>query len=83
MAAHPITLIVKGQDTSETQFKVKPSHTVGKIALAYARSKGVAAGTIKLLFEGARLAPDDRTIEEAGLEDGDVIDAFVEQTGGG
>ena len=33
-------------------------------------------------FDGDRLS-SDKTAEEVGMEDGDEIDAMVEQTGGG
>ncbi|KAH0580536.1 hypothetical protein H2248_002028 [Termitomyces sp. 'cryptogamus'] len=39
-------------------------------------------GTFKFTFEGQRLQPDD-TPASLGMEDGDQIDAFLEQLGGG
>ncbi|TFY52574.1 hypothetical protein EVJ58_g9937 [Rhodofomes roseus] len=39
-------------------------------------------GTLKYLFEGQRVLPE-MTPAELGMEDGDTIDAHLEQLGGG
>ena len=38
--------------------------------------------TLRFLTNGERIAPDD-TCEKWGLEDGDIIEVFNEQIGGG
>ncbi|KAL1695637.1 hypothetical protein GGG16DRAFT_85984 [Schizophyllum commune] len=40
------------------------------------------AGTFKFTYDGTRVKPDD-TPAGLGMEDGDQIDAFLEQLGGG
>lgn len=47
------------QDGAETFFKVKPTTKMSKVFDAYAKRKGVASGTLRFLFDGERVQPDD------------------------
>ncbi|KAI9566595.1 hypothetical protein HD554DRAFT_2174252 [Boletus coccyginus] len=40
------------------------------------------AGTLRFAYEGKRLRPEDTPVE-LDMEDGDQIDAFLQQVGGG
>lgn len=53
----------------------------GKIKKNYAERVGVAAGSVRLIFDGSPVSDTD-TPRGLSLEDDDVIEAFVEQTGG-
>ncbi|GFR40533.1 hypothetical protein Agub_g1105 [Astrephomene gubernaculifera] len=62
------------------EFKVKPGTRFYKMIEAFARVRGVAKDHYRFVFDGHKLDPND-TVAEAGLMDGDIIDAFCEQTG--
>lgn len=64
---------------SETHFKVKPTTKFEKILNAYQTKK--AQNGFHFLFDGARLLSHWTPADE-GLEDGDSIDAVIEQVGG-
>lgn len=74
-------LVVKDQGGGEVHFKVKPTTKFEKIMASYAGNKSIDQRSIRFLFEGRRLQPD-QTPHELGMESEDVIDAVIEQTGG-
>ncbi|KAF6734917.1 Small ubiquitin-related modifier 1 [Oryzias melastigma] len=69
------------QDSSEIHFKVKMTTHLKKLKESYSQRQGVAASTLRFLFEGQRIA-DNQTPKELGMEDEDVIEVYQEQTGG-
>merc|ERR1711982_266567 len=79
-AAH-IQLKVKDQQGSEVQFKIKKSTPLRKLMDAYCSRLGLQASQVRFMVDGERIAPDD-TAEKLGLEDEDLIDVAMEQTGG-
>merc|ERR1712186_161171 len=79
-AAH-IQLKVKDQQGSEVQFKIKKSTPLRKLMDAYCSRLGPQASQVRFMVDGERIAPDD-TAEKLGLEDEDLIDVAMEQTGG-
>ena len=52
-----------------------------KVFDAYCSKKAVSAESIKFLFDGERIRPDQSPVQ-LEMADGDVIDAVVEQVGG-
>ena len=89
-AADEQKLTVRVQDASgnEVFFKVKPATKVQKILKAFAEKQGVDPGAYRFHYDGKRL-PDmrggrtsDDTIADWHMEDGDQIDADVQQEGG-
>ncbi|KIL00171.1 hypothetical protein PAXRUDRAFT_821965 [Paxillus rubicundulus Ve08.2h10] len=62
--------------------KVKPNMPFRKIFEAAEKRFGKDSGTFKFVFEGQRLNAE-HTPGGSGLEDGDMIDAVLEQLGGG
>jgi large subunit ribosomal protein L40e len=48
---------------------------------AYCSRLGLQASQVRFMVDGERIAPDD-TAEKLGLEDEDLIDVAMEQTGG-
>eukprot|EP00198_Chlamydomonas_reinhardtii_P008614 XP_001697951.1 ubiquitin-like protein [Chlamydomonas reinhardtii] len=78
--AEAINISIKSTD-GEVNFKIKKSTRMGKVFSAFAQKKGVATNHYRFVFDGNRVG-EDVTAAEVGLEDGDSIDAFVEQEGG-
>lgn len=76
--SNPLTIRVINNG-HELFFKVKPTTQFQKIFDAYQQRTGTTA---RYLYNGVRVGPQD-TPKELDMEDGDVIDAMVEQTGGG
>merc|ERR1711998_347276 len=79
-AAH-IQLKVKDQQGSEVQFKIKKSTPLRKLMDAYCSRLGLTASQVRFMVDGERISADD-TAEKLGLEDEDLIDVAMEQTGG-
>ncbi|CAG9319046.1 unnamed protein product [Blepharisma stoltei] len=76
-----VTLKVKSQDGNEIFFKIKKSTQLKKLMEAYCSRNGVNPTTVRFLFDGERIQ-ETSTPVSLGMEDGDEIDAMVEQTGG-
>lgn len=76
-----INLKVVTQDGNEIYFKCKQSTPLQKLMHAFCQRQGVAMGSVRFLFDGARLN-ETQTPKELDMEDGDVIDVMVEQQGG-
>ena len=74
-------LPLPSQNGEETQFKIKKTTKMGKVFKAYAERKGISQSTLRFLLDGERVA-DDQTAKMLELEDGDQIDAVLEQVGG-
>jgi len=77
-----IDLKVVGQDAGEVFFKIRRTTPFGRLFKAYSEKKGVQLGSVRFLFDGQRLT-DDQTPEKMQMSSGDVIDALLQQTGGG
>lgn len=77
-----LTLKVKSQDGIETYFKIKRNTQLRKLMESFCTRQGINPSTVRFLFDGERIH-DESTPEALGMEDGDEIDAMVEQTGGG
>ncbi|KAI6043650.1 ubiquitin-related domain-containing protein [Pisolithus marmoratus] len=75
-----LNLIVNHEGTHIT-VKVKPNMPLKKIFDATEKRFGKEPGTFKFVFEGNRLNPT-ATPASIGMEDGDMIDAVLEQLGG-
>lgn len=76
-----ITIKVKEGSGEEISFKVKKSTKMSKIMDAYANRRGVNVTSLRFMLDGQRVNANDtpKTLE---LDDGDVIEALVEQQGG-
>merc|ERR1712203_88512 len=64
------------------QFKIKKSTPLRKLMDAYCSRLGLTASQVRFMVDGERISADD-TAEKLGLEDEDLIDVAMEQTGGG
>lgn len=76
-----LTIVVKAQDGSELQFKIRPNTPLQKVFGAYATRKSLELKDCKFLADG-NILTGDMTAEGAELEDGDIIDMMVTQIGG-
>ena len=65
----------------ETHFKARPTSEIKKVIAAYHKQRGTNAGSTRFLFEGSRI-DESKTIGDLGIEDGNVIDALLQQVGG-
>jgi len=48
---------------------------------AYCQRQGISQNSIRFLYDGQRIQPE-RTPKELDMEDSDIIDAVLQQTGG-
>ncbi|KAH3761044.1 E3 ubiquitin-protein ligase parkin [Pelomyxa schiedti] len=76
-----INLKVVAQDGTEVFFKIKKNTQLKKLMDAYCQRQAISPHAIRFLYDGERLQPD-RTPAQLGLEDNDIIDAMLTQTGG-
>eukprot|EP00392_Amoebophrya_sp_AT5.2_P010701 g10766.t1 len=77
-----IQLRVRNDQGNEVQFKIKKSSTLKKLMDAYCQRLGVRVGELRFMVDGERVTAED-TPDALGLNDDDLIDVSVEQTGGG
>lgn len=61
---------------------MKKTTKLEKVFSAYSSRKGVAAGSLRFLFDGQRVQPH-QTPAELEMDDGDQLDCMLEQQGGG
>lgn len=76
-----ISLRVVDQYGGEVFFKIKKTMPLGKLISAYCERKSVQANTVRFLFDGTRIN-DDMTPKSLNMEEDDVIDVMLQQTGG-
>ncbi|KAI5831572.1 hypothetical protein K523DRAFT_269631 [Schizophyllum commune Tattone D] len=76
-----LNLTISYENTPVT-VKVKANMKFEKIFHVVEQKFNKQAGTFKFTYDGTRVKPDD-TPAGLGMEDGDQIDAFLEQLGGG
>lgn len=76
-----INLRAVTQDGDIVAFKVRTTTPLGKLINAYCVRKGIVPNSVRFLYDGKRITPDS-TPEFLRMEDDDIIDVMVEQTGG-
>ncbi|KAK2078376.1 hypothetical protein QBZ16_003216 [Prototheca wickerhamii] len=76
-----LSIKVKDQLGGEVVFKVKKTTKFEKILNAFCQKKAVDISQVRFVFDGTRINPS-MTPEDMDMEDGDTVDAFLEQTGG-
>lgn len=79
--ADRISLRVVGQDGGEVFFKIRNNTPMAKLFKAYTERKSINPNSIRFLFDGQRINETD-TPKSLGMEENDVIDALLQQTGG-
>ncbi|KAJ7276643.1 ubiquitin-related domain-containing protein [Mycena rebaudengoi] len=80
-ASATINIKVVSSTGDEVFFKIKRSTKLSKLQGAYASKVGKDVGSIRFLYDGARINDDD-TPASLDMEDNDTIDVMVEQVGG-
>lgn len=76
-----VTLKVVNADGAEIFFKIKRVTQLKKLMDAYCKKQGVPRNSVRFLFDGSPIL-EDKTPDDMGMENDDIIDAMVEQTGG-
>ncbi|PON91896.1 Rad60/SUMO-like domain containing protein, partial [Trema orientale] len=77
-----ITLKVTNQDGHDMFFRNKRNGELDELMRWYCLKMKLDFHTVRFLFEGARIRPN-HTPKELKMEDGDEIDAMIDQMGGG
>lgn len=78
-----IVLAVKSQGTMpDITFRIKKDRLFSKMFSHYHKQSGLQPGSVRFLFDGTRIN-ETQTPQDLGMEDNDVIDAVIQQTGGG
>lgn len=72
---------VMDQEGFDIVIRLKPTTPFRKVFEAFAKRKGVAIDVYRFLYEGHRINLDD-TPEKLEMEDKDIIDVVLQQTGG-
>ncbi|KAL7713157.1 Ubiquitin-like domain-containing protein [Entamoeba marina] len=77
-----INLKVVTQDSTEVYFKIKKHTPLKKLMDAFCNKQGLNSSNVRFLSDGVRITPE-KTAQDLGLQDNDVIDAMMNQIGGG
>lgn len=76
-----LTLRFVSQDGGDAFIKVASHMTFSKITKGYCDKKGLKPESLRFIFEGNRINPTDSP-KSLCMEDNDVVDVMLEQTGG-
>lgn len=76
-----IQVAVANQDGVHTIFKIKNTTPLEKLMKSYLQRNGLKDGAVRFMYNGMRINDTD-TAKSMEMENEDVIDAMVEQTGG-
>lgn len=79
--AEACEIVVKDSNNTELRFKIRKNTQFSKVYNAYASQKQIDQASIVFLFDGSTVGRE-ATPESLGIEDGDVLDAQMHQTGG-
>ena len=74
-------ITVAAQTGANVVFAIKPTTPLSKIFGAYCGRVGASPHTVRFLYNGERLQPEN-TPKDIDMHDGDVVDAVLQQTGG-
>jgi len=69
------------QEGTEVYFKIKKNTPLRKLMDAYCERQGVASNAVRFLYDGNRITAE-QTPKDLEMDDNDVIDAVLMQTGG-
>jgi len=76
-----INLRVSSQDGSEVFFKIRKNTPMRKLMDAYCARQSIALNSVRFLYDGQRINPE-QTPKDLDMEDNDLIDVVLQQTGG-
>ncbi|ALC38481.1 smt3 [Drosophila busckii] len=77
-----INLKVLGQDNAVVQFKIKKHTPLRKLMNAYCDRAGLSMQVVRFRFDGQPINEND-TPTSLEMEEGDTIEVYQQQTGGG
>jgi len=80
--AKHINLKVVNSSNDITHFKIKKNTALKKLMNAYCERANLNRGATRFLHEGTRIN-DDNTPMSLNMEEGDTLEVFTEQLGGG
>lgn len=76
-----ISLKVVSQDGNEVYFKIKRKTCFRKLFDAYCARQAISPSSVRFLYDGSRVMPDSNP-EKLDMENDDIIDVVLQQTGG-
>ena len=76
-----LNINVKSQEGTVICFKLKKTTQMKKMIDSYCQRNGYHSKSVRFIYEGERIKETD-TPAALGMEDGDEIDAMIEQHGG-
>jgi small ubiquitin-related modifier len=76
-----IEIKVTDQEGREILFRTKRDSPIEKMMNAYSRRQGIDKNSFRFLFDGQRIEAN-QTPRDLGMENGDMIDVVLSQTGG-
>ncbi|KYQ90886.1 small ubiquitin-like protein [Tieghemostelium lacteum] len=76
-----INIKVINQANQEVYFKIKKTTPLRKLMDSYCSRQGVSQNSIRFLYDGQRL-DQNATPASLGMENNDIIDVALTQTGG-
>jgi len=76
-----LNIKVRDTENGEVHFKVRSSTKFQKVFEAFCQRRGLEVNSVRFLFDGERLRAD-QSPDDYDMEDGDCIDAMMEQIGG-
>jgi len=77
--ARHVNVRVVNQNGDEVHFRIKETTKFEKLMAAYCERQNLRPATTRFLYDGNRLLPEDTPLSKK-MEDGDVIDAVIQQT---
>jgi len=76
-----VQIKVVDQNGQEIYFKVKVTTPMSRLFQAYCAKSGQSTNSLRFLYDGQRVVPSD-TPGALNMENGDIIDVVLQQTGG-
>jgi small ubiquitin-related modifier len=76
-----INLRTVSQDGNEVYFKIKKITPLKKLINSYCERQSISSSNVRFLYNGQRIL-DEQTPKSLEMEDNDVIDVVLQQTGG-
>jgi small ubiquitin-related modifier len=76
-----LSIRVVNQNGADVHFKIKKTTPLRKLMEAYCNRSSVSLSSVRFLINGERLHTE-QTPKDVGLQDRDVIDTVLMQTGG-
>ena len=76
-----INLKVCDQSGNEVFFKIKKTTPLRKLMTAYCGRNAISSEAVRFLYDGCRIQ-GDQTPESLGIDDNEIIDVVLQQTGG-